>query len=335
LQPDLSVVIVSYRCREALERCLASLVVGEPSGPADAPAAPRWGVSVETIVVDNDSGDGTAEMVRERFASVRLIANPANRGLAAAANQGIAIASGRHILMLNPDTVVREGALEGMVRILDGDAGIGACGPQLLNPDGSIQPSARRLPGFASLLHQYTPLRVLRVFRNTYRRYKMLDFDFQHVADVESLMGAAICVPRRIVDEIGGLDERFFVYYEEVDFCRRILESGRRLRFDPSCRVTHVGGVSADRTAAATVFYYRSLFKYLRKYHSRPAAFAMVWVLWLGMIVREAGLAATNLLAAGALAAVGRGKKANTRLKRARSSARLVCRDGWQALLKS
>jgi hypothetical protein len=334
MAPDLSVIIVSYRCRDVLAGCLKSL---EPQSAGAATqrrpeAAGEW-PAIETIVVDNASGDGTLEMVRREFPSVRLIANDANRGFAAANNQGLAAASGRHVLFLNPDTIVQAGALAALVGILDGDEAIGACGPQVLNSDGSVQPSARAFPGYGALLHQYTPLRLLRIFRDDYRRYKMADFDFLTAADVDSLMGAALCVRRRVIDKVGNFDERFFVYLEEVDLCRRIREAGYRVRFDPAGRVVHLGGVSAA-AATANLFFCRSLFRYIRKYHSPVAGAAMVHVLRLGMWIREAGMLVGNLAAAAGLAVIGRTDGAQRRWAAARSAARFVARDSWASMAK-
>jgi len=322
MQPDLSVVIVAYNCRDALADCLASL----ESEPCD--------LLLETIVVDNASRDGTAEMVRRRFERVRLIANDANRGFAAANNQGIDLASGRHILLLNPDTVVHGGAPAALVAALDADARLGVCGPQLLNADGSIQPSVRRFPTFAALLHQYTPLRVLGFLRGAYRRYKMKDFDFRTAADVDIVMGAAFCVPRRVLDEVGVLDERFFVYFEEMDFCRRVHRAGYRVRFEPAAKVTHIGGVSAA-TATANLFFCRSLFRYVRKHNGWLKGFGMEFILRFGMFLREGLQLIGSLLAAGPLAMVGQTRRARRRVTRARSAARFVFCDGWRTFLKA
>jgi len=322
MPPDLSIVIVAYRCRDALADCLMS--IESHSG----------NLATETIVVDNAGRDGTAEMVRERFGWVRLIANARNRGFAAANNQGLVLAAGRNVLFLNPDTVVHAGALEVLVRTLDGDPHVGACGPQLLNADGSIQPSARRFPTLAALLHQYTPLRALRFLKGAYRRYKMADFDFRTPADVDSLMGAALCVPQRVLAEVGIMDERFFVYLEEVDLCRRIREAGHRIRFEPSGRLTHLGGVSAA-SATANVLFCRSLFRYLRKHGGPFRGAAMVFALRLGMFLREAALLVGNLIAALVLLLVGRTARAQRRLAGAASAARFLCRDGWLMFLKA
>jgi hypothetical protein len=316
---DLSVIIVSMNCRGELAECLASV------------DRARGSLAVEVFVVDNASRDGSAAMVAERFPQVRLAANERNRGFAAANNQALALAGGRNVLFLNPDTVVRPGALETLVRTLDGDPGVGVCAPQLLNADGSIQESSRREPTFAALLHQYTPLRVVRLLKPAYRRYKMGDFDFRRAADVEIVMGAAFCVPARVLAEVGALDERFFVYFEEMDFCRRVREAGYCVRFEPSAQITHIGGVSAA-TATSNLFFCRSLFRYLRKHNGPAAGRAMVFVLRLGMFLREAMLLAADLIAGGALALALRTGRARRRLARARSAARFLFHDVWLTL---
>jgi len=322
MRPDLSVIIVSMNCRGELAECLASV------------ERARGGLAVETFVVDNASGDGSAAMVEGKFPQVRLIANERNRGFAAANNQAVALATGRNVLFLNPDTVVKPGALETLVRTLDGDATVGVCAPQLLNADGSVQESSRREPTFAALLHQYTPLRLLRIFKGAYRRYKMGDFDFCRPADVDIVMGAAFCVPARVLAEVGVLDERFFVYFEEMDFCRRVREAGYRVRFEPGGQITHIGGVSAA-TATSNLFFCRSLFRYIRKHNGPVAGRAMVFMLRLGMFLREAMLLTGNLALGGLLALVLQTDRAKRRLARARSAARFLFRDGWLTLFNA
>ena len=320
MNADLSIVIVSWNCRDELADCLASL------------APDRHAVTVQTVVVDNASGDDTAAMVRRRFPDVTLIANDANRGFAAANNQGLAVATGRHLLFLNPDTVVGDRALQTLVGALDADATLGACGPRLLNTDGTVQTSVRRFPTFAALFHQYTPLRMLGLLKPAYRRYKSRDFDFRSAADVESLMGAALCVPRRVLDRVGPFDERFFVYFEEVDLCRRIRDAGHRCRFLPEAAVTHVGGVSAAK-GPASLLLCRSMFRYMRKHHPWWRAWPGLATLWLGMLVREAFQLVGNAVAAACLALAGRRDRARRRARRLRAAARFLFCGAWRVLL--
>jgi len=316
---DLSVIIVAYHCRDDLARCLESV---------RAQAAPP---RAEVIVVENASADGTAEMVRERFPDVHLIENRENRGFAAACNQGLAVASGRHVLYLNPDTRPTEGAFRTLVDTLDQDPDVGACGPQLLNPDGSIQPSVRTDPTFAALLHQLTPLRLLRLLAPAYRRYKRREMDFATADDVDTLMGAAICVPRRVLDEVGPMDERFFVYHEEADLCLRIRQAGYRVRFEPAAKVIHVGGVSTGATAA-NVLFLRSLYRFLYKHHGRVRGWLMVGTLRAGLYLREAMQLPAQSLAAVALLAVGQTARAGRRGRRAWQALRYLCCDAWRTL---
>jgi len=316
---DLSIIIVAYHCRDDLARCLEALGAGAGD------------LRAETIVVDNASDDGTAEMVRERFPEVRLIANTTNRGFAAANNQGLAVASGRHILFLNPDTRPAEGALAVLVRTLDADADLGAVGPQLQNPDGSVQPSVRTDPTLAALLHQYTPLRLLRVLAPAYDRYKRRDLDFRSAADIDTLMGAALCVPRRVLDEVGPMDERFFVYYDDADLCLRIRQAGYRVRFEPAACIIHVGGVSAEH-AASSVLYLRSLYRFLYKHHGRVRGCLMVNALRVGLWLREALQLLVEASAALVLLLVGRLDRARRRARRARRAVRYLCLDHWRTL---
>jgi hypothetical protein len=318
---DLSIIIVSWNCRDELAACLVSI------------APERHGVALETVVVDNASRDGAAEMVREKFPGVALIANVVNRGFAAANNQGIAATGGRNVLLLNPDTVVHDRALETFVRTLDGDGAIGACGAKLLNADGTVQTSVRTFPSFAALFYQYTPLRMFGVGKRAYRRYKSRDFGFDRPADVDSLMGAALCVPRRVLDQLGGLDERFFVYFEEVDLCRRIRDAGLRNRFVPEAVVTHLGGVSAGGQSAASLFLCRSMFRYLRKHESAAKLAFGLPVLWLGMMVRELSQLVGNSLAASVLQLAGDRDRSRRRRRRARSAVRFLFCDAWRVLL--
>jgi GT2 family glycosyltransferase len=319
VNPDLSIIIVAYHCRDDLARCLECI----PAAGGDLEA--------ETVVVDNASGDGTVEMVRERFPEVHLIANAENHGFAAANNQGLAVSSGRHVLFLNPDTRAEEGALAVLVRTLDADGGLGAVGPQLLNEDGSVQPSVRTDPTVAALLHQYTPLRLLRILAPAYHRYKRRDMGFRSAADVDTLMGAALCVPRRVLDEVGPMDERFFVYHDDADLCLRIRQAGYRVRFEPSARITHVGGVSAGH-AASGVLYLRSLYRFLYKHHGPLKGALMVTAVRVGLFVREALQLPFSALAALALLLVGRTDRARRHGRRAVRALRHLCCDAWRTL---
>jgi N-acetylglucosaminyl-diphospho-decaprenol L-rhamnosyltransferase len=232
---DLSVVIVSYRCLGLLRRCLATVRSG---------MAPLTG---EVIVVDNHSQDGTIEMVRAEFPWVTLLASTQNLGFAAGNNLGLGQARGEYLALLNPDTECHEGSLARLVEVLRGDAGLGMAAPRLLNPDGTLQPSIRRLPTFGvALLVLAKVYRLVRHFPAV-RRYDAAAFDYDCAQDVEQPMGACMVLPRRVLDQVGALDERFWMWFEEVDLCRRVLGAGWRIRYVPDARVVHALGVSSKQ----------------------------------------------------------------------------------------
>jgi len=251
---DLSICIVAWNVREVLEDCLRSI---RRAGPE---------VDHEILVVDNASGDGTAEMVETGFSEVTLIRNTRNRGFAAAANQALEAGRGRYLLLLNPDTLVPPSSLEEMVGFLDGRPAAGGAGPKLLNPDGSLQPSVRSFPTAAAAFGQFTILGKLGLFRRSRAAYLGRGFDYGRPAIVDQPMGAALFLRREALDEVGLLDERFFLYFEEVDLCRRLTRVGRPLWFNPAAEITHRGGESTAQAGGRALFYlFQSQFRYFDK----------------------------------------------------------------------
>lgn len=261
--PDLSVIIVNWNVRDLLRRCLESVF------------ASPFGGSLEVLVVDNASADGSGEMVRTEFPQVHLIANAENRGFPAANNQGLALARGRYILLLNPDTEVVGDALQAMVAFADAHPDVGVVGPQLLNPDGSVQSSRRRFPTLATALWEstwlqpYAPRRLL-------ERYYVLDRPDDEIQDVDWVTGAALMVRREAVEEVGPLDEGFFMYSEELDWCRRFREAGWRVVYLPTARIVHHVGKSSEQVLPARHIHFQtSKVRYFRKYHGPLAAEAL------------------------------------------------------------
>jgi len=224
-------------------------------------------------VVDNCSRDGTGDMVANDFPETVLIRNDRNRGFAAASNQAIRSGRGRYLLLLNPDTLVREGALEEMVGFLDRRPTAGGAGPRLLNPDGSLQPSVRAFPTMAAAFQRFTILGSLGLFRRARSDYLQTDFDYDRPAVVDQPMGAALFLRREALAEVGILDEGFFLYFEEVDLCRRLTRSGRSLWYNPEATIVHRGGASTGQQGArALFFFFRSQFRYFEKVSGRAGA---------------------------------------------------------------
>ncbi len=257
---DLSVVVVNWNVRELLRRCLHSVL--HPSSE----------IALEVIVVDNGSTDGSVEMVRQEFPTVHLIANSDNRGFPAANNQGIAIARGRYILLLNPDTEVADDALARLLDFADANPDVGIVGPQLLYPDGRVQSSRRRFPTLTTALFESTWLQPYAP-RHLLERYYVSDQPDDVVQDVDWLCGAALMARSQAIAQVGLMDEGFFMYSEELDWCRRFREAGWRVVYLPTARVVHYEGKSSAQVLPARHIHFQtSKVRYFRKYHGRFAA---------------------------------------------------------------
>jgi GT2 family glycosyltransferase len=270
--PRLTIIIVSFNARHVLAGCLRSLA-------ADPPA-----LSHEVVVVDNGSGDGTLEMLRDEWPAVRTIALGRNAGFAAANNVGIRqTAAGRSpwILLLNSDTVVAGGALDRLVARAEEVPGVGAAGPRLIDAAGRPELSWGAMPGPRSearqkrLWHAYArdePWAVHEVLRRT---------SSEHFPDWVS--GACLLVRRSDAERAGLLDERYFMYLEDADFCAAIRGLGQRIFFTPEATITHLRGRSrVTAPALVEAGYRRSQLAFYRKHHPRWA-----WALWLYLALRN------------------------------------------------
>jgi N-acetylglucosaminyl-diphospho-decaprenol L-rhamnosyltransferase len=225
---DVSVIVVSYNAKEHLERCLAAVAGG----------------SHEVIVVDNASTDGSPELVRERFPSVRLVETGENRGFGAGNNEGMRIAVGRYFLLLNSDAWPVGDAIEALVRFADANPGVGVAGPRIVGTDGRLQASVRGFPTLWRLATEYFFLRKLAPRSRALNAFYGAGFDYHSVAEADFLMGAVLLLRREAVDEVGRFDESFFMFSEETDLCFRMHKAGWRVEFFPGAEFVHVGGAS-------------------------------------------------------------------------------------------
>ena len=267
--PVVSVIIVSWNVRDLLRRCLQSVLIS----PGFAAGA------VEIIVVDNASADGTPDLVRAEFPGVLLLANAENAGFTAGCNQGLAAATGRYDLLLNPDTELVGNALAAMVRVLDADGGIALVGPRLVHPEGDVQPSRRRFPTLATAFVESTVLQGLFAQSGVLNRYYLRDRSDNEEQDTDWLVGASLLVRRSVVEQVGGLDEGFFMYSEELDWCRRIKAAASpggalwRIRYTPAATIIHYEGRSSNQAIPARhIDFQSSKVRYFRKYHGPVAA---------------------------------------------------------------
>ena len=284
---DISIVIVSYNGREHLRRCLQSLAAHPPA------------VAHEVIVVDNDSRDGSAPMVASEFPHVRLLRMPRNLGFAAGANRGAREASGEAIVLLNPDSEIEADPFAPMLAYLREHVDAGIAAPRLLNPDGSLQLSCRSFPTFSvALFNRYSLL--TRLFpRNRYsRQYLLSDWHHDSISDVDWVSGACLMVRRSLFEQIGLLDEGYFMYIEDVDLCQRVHRAGYTVVYLPQTSVVHhIGRSSRTLPSRSIVARHRSMWHYYKKYLQRNV---VVDVAVAGGIVSRCGylLLANRLRAA-------------------------------------
>ena len=280
-RPELSVVIVSYRCGALLDECLTSL------------EANRADVDMEVEVVDNASGDDTVEVSR-RHAWVTTTALDENIGFARANNVAMDRARGRAVLVLNPDTVVPPGALRACLDELWRDPSVGLLSPRLIDREGRLDRRCHR--GFPTLWSSFCYFTTLdRVFRGPRsRRYTMGHLPETEAADVEAVSGAFMLMPRDAMVVVGGFDEQFFMYAEDIDLSLRFIEHGYRVRYWPGVDVVHVGAgsnVAGQRPPAANAAYFRTMAPFVRKHRKGLHGLLLGITVW---VTGELMLAATE-----------------------------------------
>jgi GT2 family glycosyltransferase len=264
--PTLAVSIVNYRTPDLLMRCLAALEVER----AD------WGEALAVTVTDNASDDGSVEMVEQRFPWVRVIRNTANVGFGRAHNQALAGSTATWLLVLNSDATVAPGSLRTLADYLAGNPDVAVVGPRLRYPNGQVQPSRRRFPTFATFFLESTQLQRYSPDNAVLRRYYVADRSDDEVQDVDWLVGACLLVRAEAAAQVGLFDERFFLYSEEVDWCRRFRAAGWRVAYLPTAEVTHVEGASSERRLGVRDKEFQtSKLRYVRKWHGPRAATAV------------------------------------------------------------
>lgn len=229
---DLSVIIVNWNTVTLLRNCLYTVYEKVSD------------ISFEVIVVDNASEDDSAAMVRDQFPEANLIVNDSNLGFASANNIGIMASKGRHILLLNSDTLVLDDVIQNSVAYLDQNKNCAAMGCKVLNQDCTIQPSTSLFPGVKPLILQTLGLDRLG-FLPALQRYRVKNIDPAAVNRVETISGCYLMVKKAVIDQIGGLDEDFFFFGEETDWCERLRQHGHELHYAPVGQIIHLGGGSS------------------------------------------------------------------------------------------
>lgn len=256
LRVGLTVVIVHYKATEHLRSCLRSLC----------------DKNCKVIVVDNHSQDGSENMLRGEFPHVNLICNDENLGFAKACNQGVQLADTPYILLLNPDTLVLPEALDKLVSFMDGHPQAAAAGPRLLNQDGTVQHSAYNFPGYVWVPAHFSRLgpwfRAVPFFRKALQRFLLYFIQEAKMIEVDWVTGACLLLRREALAEVGLLDESFFLFFEEIDWCRRAGEKGWKVYYFPEAEVVHFLAKSAEKNPdVAYLERYRSMLYFYKKHY--------------------------------------------------------------------
>jgi len=282
---ELSIVIVNWNTREPLQNCLYS-IYNKPSG-----------VNFEVIVVDNASSDDSLEMVEKKFTSVKIVKNEENLGFAKANNQAIKKAKGKYILLLNPDTIILNSALDKMVEFMEQHLDAGAVGCKLLDVNGVAQ---RSWCGFPTLFKEFSHVAMLdnlldrervkglgrilsKISRRNFARY----IDQSAAVEVDTVIGACLMVRREVIDRIGLLDEKFFMYIEEGDWCYRMKKQGWKVYFFPGASIVHLGGESTKQVIDKMLLSrYKSLFHFFRKHYGILYFYVLKYIILVGVVLR-------------------------------------------------
>lgn len=266
----LSILIVNWNTCDLVIKCVNSILKYAPP------------FLYEVIVVDNASQDGSADTLINLFGhhkNIHIIESIKNAGFARGNNLAYKNSTGEYLFLLNPDAEVTSGAMEHLVNFLETNPRAGVAGPKLLNPDGTVQPSVRRFPGIwnsmivFSGLHRIVPL----------RRYLMIGFDYERESAVDQVMGAALMTRRKIVEELGFLDEKFWLWYEEVDFCKRVQNAGYEVRYYPKAAIMHHKG--AGFSQMPVYLRKKTVAKSLIYYFKKNGHFWDIWIIRLALPV--------------------------------------------------
>jgi GT2 family glycosyltransferase len=269
MKPSLAFIIVNWNTKELIPDAVRSII--DTISTYDH----------KIIIVENGSHDGSAEMMKKFFPTIRLICNKINIGFARAVNQGLNLTKARYIFLLNSDARLQRGAIKNLVEFMEKNSKVGIAGGQLINRDGSRQNSIASFPSLATELLNKRLLRIILP-----RRYPGKERDYPRPIDVDSLVGACLIVRRKAVQEVGNLDEGYFFFLEETDWCRRMKEHGWRVSFVPSARILHLQGASAGRyKTEARIEYYRSRYRFFITWYGKSTTFFLAIVLILRLVV--------------------------------------------------
>ncbi len=274
MNKDLSIIIVSYNSRQCIVPCIDSIFQNLPS------------CDYEIIIVDNNSGDGTIEMVREIFPEVHLIKNNYNAGFAKSNNQAINLAKGKYILLLNPDTIVLESSIDNMFSFMEKNNEVGIVGPMIINADGTFQPQCKRgFPTPSSVFSYFLGLHKIFPKNKTFGKYLLTYLDQNELNEIDSVSGACMFVRRQVFKEVGLLDEDYFMFGEDLDLCFRAKQEGWKVCYLPASKIVHFGGHggTSSRPFKTTYDFFKSAYIFYKKNLSHKYHFLFNFIIYFGI----------------------------------------------------
>jgi N-acetylglucosaminyl-diphospho-decaprenol L-rhamnosyltransferase len=284
---DLSIIIVNYNTRDLLRNCLRSVY------------ANRGSLSYEVYVVDNNSPDGSAQIVRDEFPQVTLIANERNLGYAYANNLALRRAQGRYVLLLNPDTILPETALQDAIGFMEAHSDAGMMGPKLVRQDGSLDLAARRsFPTPEVSFYRLSGLSRLFPDNPRFGRYNLTHRSPDELQEVDAVVGAFMLMRKTVLDQAGLLDEGFFAFGEDLDLCYRMkIHHGWKVYYNPAIVVLHYKGAAMQqRSYAMTVEFYKAMWRFHRKHFAARTFFLLNILIACGIVALCLVALARNLL---------------------------------------
>ena len=267
---DISFIIVNWNTVALLKNAIRSI---------------KNDYSFEIIVVDNASTDNSVDMLKKEFSDVYLIENSVNMGFSSAVNQGIGVAVGDYVILLNSDAVLESESVDRLISYMNENQDTGICGGQLINPDGSRQNSFDNFPSLATELLNKSLLRLF--FPD---KYPSKNMDCTTPLNVDSIIGACFVIRKKCMQEIGLLDEDYFFFMEETDWCYRATKAGYKITFVPSARITHLQGKSAEKIhIKSRIEYYYSRYLYFFKNHGKLSFAILLCLVFLRCILKSIG----------------------------------------------
>ncbi|MFI5144632.1 MAG: glycosyltransferase [Ignavibacteria bacterium] len=275
---EISIVIVTWNAHDEILNCLESVMVN---------IRLLKDIETEIIIIDNHSSDNTVEIINNlKFDNIKIFQNDSNSGFTKAANRGICMSAGKYIFLLNPDTIMNEDCIGLLYDFLKANEGYGAASPRLLNADGTIQYSIRNFPDYPAMFFEHSLLSYIFPRSRTFSKWKMEYFDYTQDADVLQPMAAALMIRKSELEKTGNMDERFEMFFNDVDLCMKIIQNGSKIRYLTEAAAMHIKGASIYKTRARMIkTWNKDCIKYFEKYR-----YNFILINWLKITLFFSGI---------------------------------------------